>query len=131
MKSLREIVDSSPQLRGVETKAALGVQGSDESQPLAKSAWNWQDINKVLVIRLRSIGDTVLATPSLTALKRFVPNAQVDILVEDWVAPVLDEHPSVDNVVSFQKGNLAARARIAPLESRRGTKAPERNGVHV
>jgi heptosyltransferase-3 len=113
MKSLREIVDSSPQLRGVETKAALGVQGSDESQPLAKSAWNWQDINKVLVIRLRSIGDTVLATPSLTALKRFVPNAQVDILVEDWVAPVLDEHPSVDNVVSFQKGNLAARARVA------------------
>jgi len=113
MNSLREIVDSSPQLRGVETKATFKVQGTDNPQPLAKTPWNWQDINKVLVIRLRSIGDTVLATPSLTALRRFVPNAQIDILVEDWVAPVLDEHPDISKIVSLQKGNLAARARVA------------------
>ena len=45
---------------------------------------------RVLVVRLRSIGDTVLATPSLYALKRFLPNVTVDILVEDWVAPLLN-----------------------------------------
>lgn len=56
-----------------------------------------------MLIRLRSIGDTVLATPSLIALKRFAPDARVDILLEDWVAPVLDGFDSVDNVLSVTK----------------------------
>ena len=54
----------------------------------------------MLVVRLRSIGDTVLCTPSLIALKRFLPEAQVDILLEDWVAPVLDGFEYADNVLT-------------------------------
>lgn len=64
-------------------------------------------------MRLRSIGDTVLTTPSLFALKRFVPNAAIDILLEDWVAPVLDGFPHVDNVITFTRGSTRARARVA------------------
>jgi predicted lipopolysaccharide heptosyltransferase III len=64
-------------------------------------------------VRLRSIGDTVLATPSVFALKRFLPHAQVDILVEDWVAPLLTNHPSVDNVVVLERGGVVARTRAA------------------
>ncbi len=52
-----------------------------------------------MVVKLRSIGDTVLATPSLIALHRFLPDAQIDILLEDWVAPVLDGFDAVDNVL--------------------------------
>ena len=54
-------------------------------------------------MRLRSIGDTVLATPSLIALRRFLPDAQIDILLEDWVAPVLDGFDAVDNVLTVSK----------------------------
>ena len=50
---------------------------------------DWPNVRRVLVVRLRSIGDTVLATPSLAALKKFLPHARIDILLEDWVAPVL------------------------------------------
>ena len=60
-------------------------------------------MQRVLVIRLRSIGDTVLATPSLVALRRFLPEAQIDILLEDWVAPVLEGFDAVDNVLSVGK----------------------------
>lgn len=60
-------------------------------------------MRRVLVVRLRSIGDTVLATPSLIALKRFLPEAQVDVLLEDWVAPVLQGFKAVDNVVAVGK----------------------------
>ena len=63
----------------------------------------WEEVRRVLVIRLRSIGDTVLATPSLIALKRFLPDAEVDILLEDWVAPLLDGFDSVDNVIRIGK----------------------------
>lgn len=85
----------------------------DSPQPLAPAQWDWQTVERVLVVRLRSIGDTVLSTPSLFALKRFLPHASVDILLEDWVAPVLDGFPQVDNVITLERKSTTARARIA------------------
>ena len=64
-------------------------------------------------MRLRSIGDTVLTTPSLFALKRFLPQASIDILLEDWVAPVLDGFPHVDKVITLERKSTSARARVA------------------
>lgn len=64
---------------------------------------DWKNVRRVLLVRLRSIGDTVLATPSLIALKRFLPDAQIDILLEDWCAPVLDGFDAVDNIVTVGK----------------------------
>jgi len=113
MHSLRDIVDSSPHLRGIETDTTYGQQGETTPQPLGPALWDWNDVRKVLLIRLRSIGDTVLATPSLAALKRFIPNARVDILVETWVAPVLEGHPKADNVITLERVGLPARARLA------------------
>lgn len=78
-----------------------------------KSAINWVKVRRVLVVRLRSIGDTVLATPSLTALRRFLPDAQIDILLEDWVAPVLENFDAVDNIITFQKKDLKSRLQAA------------------
>ena len=89
------------------------MQGDEAAQPLASARWDWSKVHKVLLVRLRSIGDTVLSTPSLFALHRFLPNAQIDILVEDWVAPVLDGHPHVDNVVVLERAGMISRARVA------------------
>ena len=79
---------------------------------VAASEIDWNTVRRVLVVRLRSIGDTVLATPSLIALKRFLPDAQIDILLEDWVAPLLDGFDSVDNVLTVGKGS-AERMKTA------------------
>ncbi|MGI8544453.1 MAG: glycosyltransferase family 9 protein [Aridibacter sp.] len=73
---------------------------------------NWQNVRKVLVVRLRSIGDTILSTPSLIALRRFLPDAQIDILLEDWVAPILDGFEAVDNVLTVSK-DTKSRLKIA------------------
>ncbi len=70
---------------------------------------DWDNVKRVLVVRLRSIGDTVLSTPSLIALRRFLPNAEIDILLEDWVAPVLDGFDAVDRIVI---AGTTARTRI-------------------
>src|SRR5258706_2587903 len=110
MKSLREIVESSPQMRAV---AMHSLRLEDEPQSLGQAPWDWQQVRRVLIVRLRSIGDTVLTTPSLFALKRFLPVAQVDILLEDWVAPVLDGFEHVDNIITFERGSTTARARVA------------------
>jgi heptosyltransferase-3 len=89
------------------------LRGEEIPQPLGSARWDWENVERVLVVRLRSIGDTVLSTPSLFALKRFLPHASIDILLEDWVAPVLDGFPHVDSVVTFKRGSASARARVA------------------
>lgn len=82
-------------------------------QPLADARWNWQDVSKVLVIRLRSIGDTVLSTPSLFVLRRFLPETRIDILLEDWVAPILDGFKDIDNVITVKRKSTRHRMRVA------------------
>lgn len=74
---------------------------------------NWQNVTSVLVVRLRSIGDTVLATPALDALRRFLPEARIDVLLEDWVAPVLAGFDAVDNVLTFKKDDFRSRLNAA------------------
>lgn len=74
---------------------------------------DWTKVERVLVVRLRSIGDAVLSTPSLIALRNFLPDAQIDILLEDWVAPVLKDFDAVDNIISFKKGDLKSRLQAA------------------
>ena len=84
-----------------------------------RNAIDWSSVRRVLVIRLRSIGDTVLATPSLTALRRFLPDAKIDILLESWVAPLLDGHPAVDEVIPIDKESSARIAAAREIRSRR------------
>jgi lipopolysaccharide heptosyltransferase II len=74
---------------------------------------DWSKVQRVLVVRLRSIGDTVLATPSLIALRRFLPDAQIDILLEDWVAPVLEGFDAVDNVLTVSRKSKKSRFEVA------------------
>src|ERR1043166_2952267 len=108
MNSLRQIIESSPRVGHL----APGVY-VESAQPLAPARWDWSSVRKILVVRLRSIGDTVLATPSLFALKRFAPHAKIDILLEDWVAPVLDGSDLIDRVITIPRHSNAARARVA------------------
>lgn len=76
-------------------------------------AIDWKNVRRVLVVRLRSIGDTILATPSLIALRRFLPDVQIDVLLEDWVAPILEGFDAVDNVLTVERDDFKSRARVA------------------
>ncbi|MCA1556528.1 MAG: hypothetical protein LC747_07535, partial [Acidobacteria bacterium] len=82
---------SSPPPRVTPFESTASARASEaEPQPLVSARWDWNEVRRVLVVRLRSVGDSVLATPSLYALRRFLPDAQIDLLLEDWVAPLLD-----------------------------------------
>jgi lipopolysaccharide heptosyltransferase II len=110
MNSLREIIESSPSVRHLAF--ANQLEGG-EPQALAPARWDWSDVRRVLIVRLRSIGDTVLTTPSLFALRRFLPNTQIDIVLEDWVAPVLEGSDLVDRVIPIARDSKTGRARLA------------------
>lgn len=88
-------------------------QPQSSLQALGAARWEWSSVRRVLVVRLRSIGDTVLATPALYALRRFLPaEACIDVLLEDWVAPLLDGCPDVDEVITVKRGSRASRLNV-------------------
>jgi heptosyltransferase-3 len=93
--------------------AANLVGGGAAPRPLAPARWDWSRVRRVLVVRLRSIGDTVLATPSLHALRRFLPDARIDVLLEDWVAPLLEGSSDVDRVLTVRRKSQSSRLRVA------------------
>ncbi|MBI3950025.1 MAG: glycosyltransferase family 9 protein [Acidobacteria bacterium] len=64
---------------------------------------DWTQVSRVLLVRLRSIGDTVLMTPCLTALKQFRPDLQVAVLLEKLSAPLLKGHPQIDELILLDR----------------------------
>jgi lipopolysaccharide heptosyltransferase II len=110
MNSLRQIIESSPSARHLSFASTFA---GETAQPLGPAPWDWSSVRKILVIRLRSIGDTVLTTASLFSLRRFLPQSKIHILLEDWVAPVLDGSSLVDRVISIPSHGNSARARVA------------------
>jgi lipopolysaccharide heptosyltransferase II len=54
---------------------------------------------KILLIRLRLIGDVVFTTPLLRALKRSMPDAHLTYVVEPDAAPVIAGNPHLDEVI--------------------------------
>ncbi len=56
---------------------------------------------RILVIRYRFIGDTILTVPFLRNLKRYYPEAKIDVLVGPQSGEVLKECPYVDELIEF------------------------------
>jgi len=58
---------------------------------------------KFLVIRLSSMGDVILTTPFLRALRRRFPEAEVHFLTKALYAGLIASHPALDRVLSFDE----------------------------
>jgi len=58
---------------------------------------------KILAIKLRSLGDTVLMTAPLFELKRAYPEAQIDALVIDTWAPLIENLPCIQHVWKYKR----------------------------
>ena len=57
---------------------------------------------KILVMRYRFIGDTVLTVPFLRNLRQAYPAAQIDLMLEPFSGQVIEGCPYVDNIVPFE-----------------------------
>ncbi|MFI5369963.1 MAG: glycosyltransferase family 9 protein [Candidatus Eisenbacteria bacterium] len=62
----------------------------------------------VLAVRLRALGDVVLATPALRALRRGHPDAPLDVVTDPRYAPLLAGLPYVRRVHALGRGDADA-----------------------
>ncbi len=58
---------------------------------------------KILIVRFKQIGDSILASPMCNTLKKSFPGAEVDYVVYEHVAPIFENHKYIDNVISISK----------------------------
>jgi ADP-heptose:LPS heptosyltransferase len=76
--------------------------------------------SRILIIRLRSIGDIVLLTPALRLLKSWRPDLFVSVLVEARFRELLEGNPDVDEVLFPGEGRIKIASRLgAALALRR------------
>jgi len=58
---------------------------------------------KILLIRLRLIGDVVFTTPAIRAVRRVFPHARLAYLVEPPALPVVAHNPHLDEVIVAER----------------------------
>jgi heptosyltransferase-3 len=69
---------------------------------------------KILIVRLRSLGDIVLETPAIAALHEWRPDLHISVLVEPRFADVLEGNPAVGDLIlsgGFTETALVLRGR--------------------
>lgn len=78
------------------------------------------DVRRIAFLMLGEIGDTLVTTPALRAVKREFPSARVSLIVRPAVADVVRHNPDVDELVLFRNGSFADRLRsLGALVGRR------------
>ena len=60
-------------------------------------------MKKILIIRMSSIGDIILATSFLDSVKKKYPNSSIDFLIKKEFSPLLQNHPQINNVIELDK----------------------------
>lgn len=65
-------------------------------------------LKKILLIRLRRIGDIVMTTPAIAALRHGLPGATIDYVVEAPFSRLVDGHPDLDRVFVVPRKEGAA-----------------------
>lgn len=83
---------------------------------------------KILIIKLSSIGDVIHTLPILSAIRKGLPNAEIDWVVEKKSAEILRNNPLINNLIevdtkslrtkdSFGKNLSLARENLRDLRS--------------
>ncbi|MBK9214271.1 MAG: lipopolysaccharide heptosyltransferase I [Chloracidobacterium sp.] len=61
---------------------------------------------RVLIVKLGSIGDIIHTLPSLSAMRRALPNAEISWVVEERSAEILRGNPLIDNLIEVDTRSL-------------------------
>ena len=77
-------------------------------------------MRNVLIIKLRYLGDVLLATPTLRAIKAARPDVRLMMMVNRGTEDVLSGNPDLDGIMVLDKGSLAAQSRLIAGLRRRG-----------
>jgi heptosyltransferase III len=62
-----------------------------------------KNVKKILVVRMRHLGDVLLTTPVFTQLKQAIPDAEIDALINLEALPMLEGHPAISQFFLYDR----------------------------
>jgi len=74
-------------------------------------------LNRILIIRLSSLGDILLTTPFVRAIKTQFPHIKIDMLIRDEYEDVIKLNPYISNKFLFKKNGKSNNALLEQLRS--------------
>lgn len=75
-------------------------------------------IKKILIIRLSSMGDILLATPLIRSIKNQNPSAEIDFVVKEEFFEVIKNNTHLTNIFRYSKESSEKQKLIESLKSR-------------
>jgi len=60
---------------------------------------NPSTIEKILLVRLRRIGDVIMTTPAITALREYFPGAWISYVVEEPYQELVENNPHLNEII--------------------------------
>jgi len=76
---------------------------------------NKASVEKILIIKLRGIGDVVLSTIILDSLQKFFPNVTIDFLTEKPGREALKNISAINEIIIFNRKSTWQRLKLFPL----------------
>jgi ADP-heptose:LPS heptosyltransferase len=70
---------------------------------------------KILIVQLGRIGDMILLTPAIDAIKCKYPTSQLDILAGRHNYQAIKNNPSIDNIIVYEKSPLKLCKTLSTL----------------
>jgi len=73
-----------------------------------------QNIKRLAVFKMRNIGDVLIITPILRALRETFPDARITVVVNSGTEAMLANNPHIDEVLPYERGG-GGRGKLARL----------------
>jgi heptosyltransferase-2 len=71
---------------------------------------------RILVVQPSWVGDAVMATPALRALREHFPDAHISYLLRRYVKPIYAGMPWADKLITYRTGKTRAKAGKGPFD---------------
>ena len=102
LRMAQEIGGAHPEMANLPDTGAFAVNFI-----LERSTMNLKErkaIKRLLIRSTNWIGDAIMTTPAVRAIRRNFPEAHISMLAKPWVAPVFAHSPHVDEIVIYDSG---------------------------
>lgn len=77
---------------------------------------NLDKINKIMVVKLRALGDVLTTFPLIRALKERFPQAELTMVTDDRYQALVEHHPRIDQVWAHPEKTLKQEGQLAQLK---------------
>ncbi|MBW1741073.1 MAG: lipopolysaccharide heptosyltransferase II [Deltaproteobacteria bacterium] len=75
---------------------------------MIKTRFDSEKVKHILIRSTNWVGDAVLTTPAIRAVRKNFPEAEISILAKPWVIPIFYNNPHVDHIIHYDSAGRHA-----------------------